>query len=125
MRELAHLGLLGLAIVLTTDMRPTIASTLGLSGFALGLATMSFALAIVAVPLLALRNAQRREVRKAIRKRLVEAGIAVCLSCGYDLRGQTAPRCPECGTPFDQSLLCPIDEAPSPGDTPPPASREA
>jgi len=27
---------------------------------------------------------------------------ARCLECGYDLRGQTEPRCPECGTPFGQ-----------------------
>lgn len=25
----------------------------------------------------------------------------LCRNCGYDLRGQTEPRCPECGTPFD------------------------
>ncbi len=24
-----------------------------------------------------------------------------CVACGYDLRGLTEPRCPECGTPFD------------------------
>jgi hypothetical protein len=23
-----------------------------------------------------------------------------CTVCGYELRGQTEPRCPECGTPF-------------------------
>jgi hypothetical protein len=26
-----------------------------------------------------------------------------CQSCGYSLRGLTVPRCPECGTPFDES----------------------
>jgi len=29
----------------------------------------------------------------------------VCRKCGYDLRGQIAPRCPECGEPFDIDLL--------------------
>ncbi len=28
-----------------------------------------------------------------------------CQSCGYNLYGLTEPRCPECGTPFDQELL--------------------
>ncbi len=46
--------------------------------------------------------------RKSIRRQLVQAGIAVCMKCGYDLRGQTQPRCPECGTPFDVS---PLDRA--------------
>lgn len=27
----------------------------------------------------------------------------ICKGCGYDLRGQTEPRCPECGTPFDDA----------------------
>ncbi len=28
-----------------------------------------------------------------------------CRSCGYNLHGLTEPRCPECGTPFDEKLL--------------------
>lgn len=46
-----------------------------------------------------------RAVRRTIRKRLRELGVAVCLKCGYDCRGQTTPRCPECGTQFDPALL--------------------
>ena len=30
---------------------------------------------------------------------------AFCVKCGYDLRGQTEPCCPECGNPFDPGLL--------------------
>ena len=28
-----------------------------------------------------------------------------CRSCGYNLYGLTEPRCPECNTPFDETLL--------------------
>lgn len=41
----------------------------------------------------------RRPLQLEIRKRLVEKGIPICISCGYDLRGQIEPRCPECGKP--------------------------
>ncbi len=47
----------------------------------------------------------RRSVALSIRRRLLDAGIPVCLACGYDLRGQHQPRCPECGRPFDASIL--------------------
>ena len=40
-----------------------------------------------------------------VRRYLQERGIAVCLNCGYDLRGQRDPRCPECGREFDANLL--------------------
>lgn len=29
----------------------------------------------------------------------------LCLKCGYNLRGQTIARCPECGEPFPEKLL--------------------
>ena len=28
-----------------------------------------------------------------------------CIYCGYDLRGLSKPRCPECGREFDKRLL--------------------
>ena len=31
--------------------------------------------------------------------------LGLCLSCGYSLHGLTEPRCPECGTPFDDAML--------------------
>jgi hypothetical protein len=43
----------------------------------------------------------RKRTRRRIRESLVSLGYAVCLQCGYDLRGLTENRCPECGTPFD------------------------
>ncbi len=33
-----------------------------------------------------------------VRRWLCGQGVPVCLKCGYDLRGLTDPRCPECGT---------------------------
>jgi hypothetical protein len=49
--------------------------------------------------------AYRRSARRHLRKELVALKIPICLKCGYDLRGQTEPRCPECGTSFDPALL--------------------
>jgi hypothetical protein len=40
----------------------------------------------------------RGPVKHAVREQLNRNGWVVCLQCGYDLRGQTEPRCPECGT---------------------------
>ena len=42
----------------------------------------------------------RRAIEEQIRLEMVARGIPVCLGCGYDLRGQVEPRCPECGRPF-------------------------
>lgn len=42
----------------------------------------------------------RRVVRRELRADLARRGLALCVNCGYDLRGQQELRCPECGTPF-------------------------
>lgn len=39
----------------------------------------------------------RRNVRRCLREELVEAGVRVCVGCGYDLEGVEGARCPECG----------------------------
>ncbi len=44
-------------------------------------------------------------IRRELRQQLIDAGFAICGPCGYDLRGLTEPRCPECGAPFDERLL--------------------
>ena len=47
----------------------------------------------------------RRECRRYLREQLVACGVPICIKCGYDLRGQIEPRCPECGTPCDAELI--------------------
>lgn len=47
----------------------------------------------------------RYPIRRCMREQLVERGVPICVKCGYDLRGQTEPRCPECGESFDPELL--------------------
>lgn len=47
------------------------------------------------------QGARTRELRKLLRER----GVPICLHCGYDLRGLTEARCPECGNPFEPEIL--------------------
>lgn len=49
----------------------------------------------------------RRNLRRYYRAQLVAKGVPICIDCGYDLRGQVDPRCPECGKAFDPKLLRP------------------
>jgi len=44
-------------------------------------------------------------VRRSLREQLVAKGVPICVRCGYDLRGQIEPRCPECGSAFDERFL--------------------
>lgn len=52
-------------------------------------------------------RARRRAYQTEVRRQLLARGIPVCLNCGYSLRGQTEPRCSECGAaiqaPADRS----------------------
>lgn len=36
-------------------------------------------------------------MRSELRAELLARGFAICLGCGYDLRGMPGGRCPECG----------------------------
>lgn len=51
----------------------------------------------------------KKRRQQILRRLLREEGVPVCLHCGYNLRGQTEPRCPECGQAFDLRLLKPND----------------
>jgi hypothetical protein len=37
-------------------------------------------------------------IRATLRRMALEQGVSVCQVCGYDLRGISDDRCPECGT---------------------------
>ena len=47
----------------------------------------------------------RKRIQRSLRSQLVARGTPICVECGYDLRGQLDPRCPECGRPFNGSLM--------------------
>ena len=55
----------------------------------------------------------RSVVRRRVREQLAAKGVPICIECGYDLRGQDVPRCPECGTLFDETLLNACGEIPA------------
>jgi len=42
----------------------------------------------------------RKGACRSLREQLNAAGRPTCMQCGYDLRGQIDPRCPECGREF-------------------------
>lgn len=46
----------------------------------------------------------RQALRRLIRLEMLDRGYAICVDCGYDLRGQQEPRCPECGAQFPGTL---------------------
>jgi hypothetical protein len=50
-------------------------------------------------------NIREARIQRSLRRQLSDRGHLLCGKCGYDLKGQTTPRCPECGTPFDRKLL--------------------
>lgn len=87
-----------LLLLVTYQIFPALRSMLGLCGALIGALTGATAS-------LTWLWVTRPRVRRSLREQLVERGLPVCLECGYDLRGQIDPRCPECATPFDEKLL--------------------
>jgi len=49
--------------------------------------------------------AVHKPMKQAVREVLQRRGVPICIKCGYDLRGQSEARCPECGLAFDEALL--------------------
>lgn len=58
----------------------------------------------------------REHARRGIRVFLLERGIALCLECGYDLRGLDAETacCPECGGKVDEQAAALLRSAQEP-----------
>lgn len=46
----------------------------------------------------------RDALKKQLRLQLNKSGTAICVHCGYLLKGLPEPRCPECGEPFDPNM---------------------
>ena len=61
--------------------------------------------ALVGICVLVFQWLLRRRIQRSLRESLLACSVPVCLHCCYDVRGQTAPRCPECGQAFDPRLL--------------------
>lgn len=59
-----------------------------------------FATLMIGYPLAVLALVRARMAAIA-RQQLTRRGYAVCVRCGYSLRGQQNAACPECGTAFD------------------------
>lgn len=59
----------------------------------------------------------RVPMRKFIRLEMLDRGYAICAECAYDLRGQTEPRCPECGAQFPGTLPESRQPEPPPRET--------
>ena len=47
--------------------------------------------------LIALRTVIKQRMKREILKGMREPAVPLCYKCGYDMRGQKFPRCPECG----------------------------
>ena len=87
--------LCGFAMYLATDklidwLKESLRLTVlprSLLGFTAGL-TCALTIALIVRPY----------ARKRVRKEMQQAGIPICIPCGYDLEGNRTGVCPECGT---------------------------
>ncbi len=52
---------------------------------------------------------RRAAIRRHLRRYLNAKGLRTCLTCGYDLTGNTSSICPECGTTV-QGAPCLFDQ---------------
>ena len=71
---------------------------LGLSqGYVIGLFLLGNLLVSWLLLGLIIPKIRQRQIRSALRERLLKLGISTCRNCAYDMRG-SPDRCPECGT---------------------------
>ena len=94
-------GALSVGNVLAAILSDTALSGTHIPGLLVHLGTA----ALVGIALWFVLWLHRRDAQHELRLYLRELGIPICLHCGYDLRGQTVPRCPECGRAFEPAIL--------------------
>lgn len=73
-------------------------SVIALRGKWQALKEFSFVMVAMSTAMVVLWPIQMKKLHPKIRIELRRRGYLVCLNCGYDLRGTTEHRCPECGT---------------------------
>jgi hypothetical protein len=73
----------------------------GLLPVPLWVTMLLFAAVYVPLQLIVVLWIEKWRIRKLARDYILLRGRPMCLSCGYDLRGQEVPRCPECGWECD------------------------
>ena len=103
-RSFVAITLMALAIVaLVLLSRTVLASWFGLSaGLTQGIVQP---IGMVVAFYWLFNHGLRRPFQRALRQAILDRGEPICMQCGYDLRGQTQPPCPECGTAFDADIL--------------------
>lgn len=67
------------------------------------LAGLASGIVLVFMAMWGISFACRGIVRRHLRAALWSDGSRFCTRCGYDLRGQVVPRCPECGQSLEAS----------------------
>ncbi len=96
----------GAAAVLSLAITLTLRKVVGGWGLPIGQTMINLILVLPVVIPCALFGAWllSRHVPKLLRHELLDCGVPVCVHCGYALIGAPGPRCPECGTPFDERV---------------------
>ncbi|MGQ9649288.1 MAG: hypothetical protein ACUVXJ_04190 [Phycisphaerae bacterium] len=52
---------------------------------------------VIVMTVVALRTVVKKRMKKEVLEAARKPFVPLCYKCGYDMRGQIFPRCPECG----------------------------